>query len=437
MLQLRALVEAQNPALRCFIMLLHDDRLHYVAAPQLPASYLRAFDGLVIGPSAGSCGTAAYRNAPVIVADITTDPLWDRYRTAALAHDLRACWSWPIRSATGHVWGTFAVYASAPQQPSDNDLQLLDMASNLAAIAIEQRQLIERMAYQAHHDSLTGLPNRLLLGERLQQALRQAQHTGRAAAVLFVDLDRFKQINDTLGHHIGDRLLQHVAHRLQGYVHKHDTVARMGGDEFTLVLRNLGDPHDAVRIGHRVLAVLQQPFMIDNHELFVTASIGISMYPQDADDSATLQQQADNAMYHAKASGKNGVQCYATAIHATPLQRMEREHQLRWALKRREFELYYQPQVTLDGTIVGLEALLRWRHPRLGMIAPNTFISLAEETGLIVPIVTWVLTTACHQIKAWHDGGVGPISVAVNVSTAQFARRCCRQCSAGAAPKWP
>jgi diguanylate cyclase (GGDEF)-like protein/PAS domain S-box-containing protein len=275
--------------------------------------------------------------------------------------------------------------------------------------------------HAAHYDSLTGLANRSLLQDRLQQALLTAASSGRRIAVAFVDLDRFKFINDSLGHHLGDELLKAVASRLKQCVRDCDTVARLGGDEFVLLINGHTGPEHVRQMMDKMLAAVSQPWVIEQGEFLVSCSIGVALHPDDGDEALTLLKHADSAMYRAKDSGRNNFQFFTRELNALMTEQLELEKHLRRALERNQFVLRYQPRVNLaTGQIVGAEALLRWRIPDRGTIAPGRFIALAEETGLIVPIGKWVLQTACRQNKAWQDAGLPPIVVSVNVSARQF-----------------
>lgn len=273
----------------------------------------------------------------------------------------------------------------------------------------------------AHHDTLTDLPNRILFRSRLAQLIAQARRSMRSLAVLFLDLDRFKYINDTLGHDVGDVLLQAVGKRLESCIRESDTIARRGGDEFTVILDGIHRGQDAAAVARKILDALSHPFAIEGHELFVGASIGISLFPADGADVETLIKHADIAMYRAKARGGNHFQFFLPEMNGRALGRLELESSLRLALARDEFVLHYQPQLDIaSGRVCGVEALIRWAHPEMGMIFPDAFISLAEETGLIHAMGDWVLREAVRQNRAWQDEGLAPICMAVNFSARQF-----------------
>lgn len=295
-----------------------------------------------------------------------------------------------------------------------------------------RKQAEERLTYLANFDTLTDLPNRTLLCDRLAQALTRVPWSKRLVSVLFLDLDRFKNINDTLGHAFGDRLLKAVAERLTGCIREGDTVARLGGDEFVLILDNLAKPGDTLNIAQKILTALSAPFNLDGRELYITTSIGIAVYPNDGKDYETLLKNADTAMYRAKEQGKNTYQLYSPALNAKVSERLALENSLRRALERKEFRLHYQPIVDLTtDRVIGTEALIRWERAEVGIVSPAEFIPLAEETGLIIPIGEWVLRTACAQNKTWQSAGLPPIRVAVNLSASQFHRQDLPQTIAG------
>jgi diguanylate cyclase (GGDEF)-like protein len=282
----------------------------------------------------------------------------------------------------------------------------------------------EELRHMALHDALTRLPNRLLVEDRIGQALAHARRTGDSCAVLFVDLDRFKNVNDSLGHFAGDELLRAVAARLLEVVRSEDTVSRLGGDEFVILLKELGAPEDAAAVAAKVVEALKRPFHILNREIFITPSVGISIFPQHGEEAQALISSADAAMYSAKRAGRNNIQLStANGAQRVP-KRLELESELRRALERGEFVLHYQPKIDLyTGALCGAEALLRWQHPQRGTVAPGDFIPLAEETGLIIPLGAWVLREACRQSRDWRDRSLPKMRVAVNLSAAQFRQK--------------
>lgn len=277
------------------------------------------------------------------------------------------------------------------------------------------------MSHLAQHDTLTNLPNRMLLKDRLSQAIAASQRNGTRVAVLYLDLDGFKHVNDSLGHAIGDKLLQSVAKRLLSCVRNSDTVSRQGGDEFIVLLSEIAHGSDAGVKASKILNALVEPHEIDQHSLRFTASIGVTTFPDDGRDAETLITNADVAMYQAKEKGRNNYQFFEKNMNARALERQHVEASLRVALERNELQLYYQPKVDLHtGEIVGVEALVRWMHPDRGLIGPLQFISIAEDSGLILPIGRWVLRESCKQARAWQDGGFRHIQMAVNVSSVEF-----------------
>ncbi|HWZ86751.1 MAG TPA: EAL domain-containing protein [Thermoanaerobaculia bacterium] len=285
----------------------------------------------------------------------------------------------------------------------------------------ERKRAEEQVKHLAFHDPLTNLPNRLLFNDRLTLAVAQAHRHNQRLAVLFLDLDRFKTINDSLGHSVGDELLRQVAERIQEHVREGDTVARLGGDEFTLLVPGISAEEDAAKIARKICEAIHDPFWIDGRELFVTTSVGVSVYPSDGHDSETLVRNADSAMYRAKDQGRDNYQLYTPAMNAKAVERLSLESRLRQAIANDELELHFQPFIDLrTAELLGAEALVRWRHPELGLIPPMDFIPLAELSGLIVPIGEWVLRTACAEARKWHEKGFPRLTVSVNLSSRQF-----------------
>ena len=285
----------------------------------------------------------------------------------------------------------------------------------------ERKQAEATIAFQAYHDLLTGLPNRSLFKDRLGQAIVAAKRHGQTLAALFLDMDRFKVVNDTLGHLVGDGLLQAVAQRLRGSLREGDTLSRIGGDEFMVLLPHIRNRDNAAFIARKILASLKQPFNVEGHEIFVGISIGIAVFPDDGDSIETLVKHADIAMYHAKDSGRNDFKFFTHDLQKSFTGRLAVENEMRHALEKQEFEIYYQPQVSLQNQrIRGMEALIRWNHPTRGIVPPNEFIPIAEESGLITPISEWVLGAACRQASRWREAALPPVTMAVNLSARQI-----------------
>jgi len=285
------------------------------------------------------------------------------------------------------------------------------------------KQSEERLQHLAHHDALTNLPNRLLLRDRLEHAIDHARRNGHTVAVLFLDLDHFKSINDSLGHPVGDQVLQGVAERLVGCVRQDDTVARLGGDEFVVLLEQVGGLEHAGKVTKKVLDLFTNPVVVDKHEISISSSIGVSLYPRDGNDVDSLLKHADAAMYRAKDKGRNTSQFYTEELSSDAFERFLLETSLRRAVQEKQFMLYYQPQFSLrSGRLVGTEALVRWQHPDLGLISPARFIPLAEEIGVINSLGEWVLFEACQQMKTWSDAGFPGYQIAVNLSGLQVKR---------------
>jgi diguanylate cyclase (GGDEF)-like protein len=295
------------------------------------------------------------------------------------------------------------------------------MAVRTARLAASLQKANADLKHMVLHDGLTGLPNRLLLEDRIGQAVNARRRSGGHCAVLFVDLDRFKSVNDSLGHFVGDELLRSVAERLRGAVRADDTAARLGGDEFVILLRSVEQPGDAATVAAKVIETVSAPVMVQGHEFAITPSVGIAVFPEHGTSAQMLITNADAAMYHVKKSGRNAFQFFDPQMSTFFPDRLALENDLRKALERHELELFYQPKVDVrSGATTGMEALVRWRHPQRGLIGPTEFIPVAEENGMIIPLGNWVLHEACRQNRAWQQRGLRPLRMAINISGVQL-----------------
>ncbi|CAM8665832.1 COG5001 Predicted signal transduction protein containing a membrane domain, an EAL and a GGDEF domain [Comamonadaceae bacterium] len=551
------------PGILGSVLLMDEEGQHLMqgASPSLPTAYSEAIHGMPIGPEVGSCGTAAYTAREVLVSDIANDPRWADYKTLALSHGLRACWSVPIRSTKGKVIGTFANYYRVARMPSDSELQAARRSAYLLSLAIEndlndrqiqqdrqaieeagryrqaildsmvdglvtldlngrihtynnaacrmmgrdpnatrpqtlnellgtqmpvnaaghltllgtvdsiegstvevngrhangalrpisvsasriphteqdtfvvtlrditqQRQDEEEIRRLAFYDPLTGLPNRRLLMDRVRQAMVNSARLSQHGALMFLDLDHFKLLNDTLGHDVGDELLQQVAYRLRSCVREGDSVARLGGDEFVVLLEGLSEsPKEAANqaevVAHKILDALALPYSLRGHGYNSTPSIGIVVFMEDQETMDDLLKKADVAMYQAKAAGRNTARFFDPVMQAAVTTHAELAKEIRLGLQRHEFVLHYQVQIDSQGRCTGAEALVRWNHRVRGLVSPAHFIPLAEETGMILPLGEWVLESACQQLVEWSRNPMtAHWTLAVNVSASQLAQ---------------
>ncbi|WP_347557250.1 EAL domain-containing protein [Robbsia sp. KACC 23696] len=442
-------LDAQIAHARCAILLCAPDgtALRIGAVGDMPSVYRELADGAPIGPDAGPGGRAIHYRRPVHLSR-TTDPEFGVMLARCGLHGFADCWAFPVLAhsdmpgnqaltdveRTGYdvelahagmarPLAALLVFVRDPRSASEAELEAIAAATRLTAIAVERFEVEKRIRHMAKHDALTGLPNRILLSERLGEVLARARTQGGQVAVVFIDLDNFKLINDSLGHHAGDILLKTVAHRMMAAIEPADMVVRLGGDEFVLVL--CAPEHHADGLASTIAyirTVIAEPVCLLDEDYRISASIGSARFPEDGDDTQTLLMNADAAMYRAKESGRNTWRAYTSEMNARAREKLRLKEALRHALDGGEFQLVFQPQVDLAASrIFGMEALLRWHHPRHGVIMPSTFISFAEENGLIVPIGAWVLEAACRQNKAWQDAGYDPVIMSVNVSARQFA----------------
>lgn len=538
-------VETYNPNMLCSILLLDKEGKHLftAAAPSLPDAYNDAISGESIGMNVGSCGTAAFTGQRVIVEDIQTHPYWADYKVLAATAGLRSCWSEPVRSTSGKILGTFAIYQHGVSSPNADDFQLIEQTARLIGVAIDQsnanaelqlaslvyqnsgeammvtdasgiiiginpaftnltgytlndiigkdqsilnssrhdevfyqniREAIntaghwqgevwnlrkngetfaelltvntifnedgsphrrvalfsditerkkseELIWHQANFDALTSLPNRRMFQDRLDQEIKKSHRGGLPCALLFLDIDHFKEVNDVLGHDVGDMLLKEASHRLSSSVRGSDTIARLGGDEFTVILSELEDFDNVERVACEILRKLAEPFDIGTQMVYSSISIGITFYPQDATDVETLIKNADQAMYAAKSQGRNRHVYFTASMQETVQARMRMTNNLRNAIAGQEFRVFYQPIINLmTGTIGKAEALIRWQHPSLGCINPAEFIPIAEDTSLIIEIGDWVFRQAAAQAEAWRARFNKEFQISVNKSPVQL-----------------
>jgi len=415
-------LERVAPGLSASVLAVDSDgRLRALAAPTLPPEYTDAVDGLCIGAGVGVCGTAAWRGRPVSVADTRSDPLFAAFRFVADRHGLLACWSSPIKSSGGRVLGTFAIYYRQAREPDPWHIKLAEICLHLCALALEREQTRARVHQLAFYDALTGLPNRMMFNARAEQLLVNAEAGGSAVAILFLDVDRFKRVNETQGHAAGDGLLRDIAQRLGEHLGAGELAGRQAGDEFVLALPQCSG-EQAAGIAERLLGAIAAPSVVGHMTLQPSASIGVAMFPEDGRDINTLLRHADLAMHRAKVEGGGSFRFFSADMNRLAQERVSLENALREALHRDQLQLHYQPQVLSQPPhrLHGVEVLLRWEHPQLGPISPARFVPLAEESGLIGELGRWVLRGALHQLADWRRRGVAVPRVAVNLSAINF-----------------
>ena len=419
-------IEIQYPEMFCAILTLNPEtqQLHTCAAPSLPEWYGQSLEGLTIGEGVGCCGTAAFRGERVIIEDMLSHPFCADHIALINTTNLSACWCVPIKNSQNEVLGVFSTYYRQPTFPQKEALIAIEQYANLVMLMIERYRDDMKIQKLAFYDPLTGLPNRRLMSERLGYGIDICRRESKRMAIMMMDLDRFKAVNDNLGHLAGDMLLQHVAKRVQNRLREVDTVARLGGDEFVILLKEIVHVDDAARVAEEIIVELSRPFTVGQQEnIQIGATIGISLYPEHGQDAEQLIDHADTALYHAKDAGRGCFAYFSEDLTLAVRERIELELRLRRAIENNELCLYYQPQVDIaSGKIVGTEALIRWIDPEHGIVSPTQFIPLAEETGLIEEIGRWVVYEACEQGRRWMDLGITDLTIAVNVSPLQFKR---------------
>lgn len=417
-------VEREKADTVCTVLLADEGVLRDGASPGMPEAYRAAVDGIPLAVDFSPCAAAITGSSPVVVPDLLADSRWSYFHELARACGVRSCWSYPITSpASGATLGSFALYRPSPGVPDSDTEALIARASHLVGITVDRHRLLGRLAHQARHDALTALPNRLQLLDRLAEALhhRSAHHAANPV-VLFFDLDRLKVINDSLGHEVGDELLIRVAERLQSAVGPDDLVARFGGDEFVVLSTDVSGDAAVTALAQRVLHVVSEPVELAGRRITLAASVGLVVASPGQTASGVLRD-ADIAMYRAKQRGGGGYEVFDLHMRQRAFDRLDLEDQIRHGIENQQFELFYQPVVDLwrDDLIIGFEALVRWRHPERGLLAPDAFLQLVEETGLILPLGEFVLASAVASAKRWsallptHD-----LTMSVNVAAQQL-----------------
>jgi len=416
--------EGRHPGMRCSMLELHGNKLLHGGAPSLPEAYCEAINGLKYGPDVGSCGTSTFTGKRVIVENIETDSKWADIKHVALPHGMRCCWSQPIKNSSGKVLGAFGMYYDYPATPDAEETNDLKSAARLAGIVMERDQAQKRIRELAYKDELTGIASRAYFLLTLEELIKTSDRHNRRFSLLYIDLDNFKDINDSLGHDVGDALLKAVAERLDSVGREVDFVARLSGDEFCILVDDVNDDYIAANVAQHCLDAISQPYEIATRKLSPACSIGIAYYPENGDNVSSLLKAADISLYAAKEHGKNCYAFYKPELTQKAEYRFQVEQFLREAIEKQQLTLVYQPQVDINtGQITGVEALSRWHHPILGHVPPIEFIATAERIGMIKPLTEWVLTTACKQAIAWKKAGMPLLRMAVNISPSHFLDR--------------
>lgn len=414
------LIEYQLPTSICSILLLNEcgDALFNGVSPHLPEEYIAAMNGIKIGANAGSCGTAAYLKKTIIVTNIEIDPLWENYRTLALAHGLMACWSMPIITPSGHVIGTIAIYFKTSRTPTNEEMKLLEVCCYMAGIAIEFRENKRKLIQLKHYHPVTTLPNH---GQFIRKFERHsALNPSKKATVMMINLNRFRMINTARDVETGNHILKETARRLATCLTKNDLLFHYHSDQFIIFSRD-GSLERCKSLANRIISTFKEPFKWKNQYSTMTASIGISQYPNDSKRVADLIKYSELAANNAKIQGDNTYRFFNENDKNKLFNQVEMESELRRSLEFKDFELHYQPYIHMTNKkIIGYEALIRWNHPTLGLVSPAEFIPLAEKTNLIIPIGEWVLKTACIQHQKWQREFLVNRSVSVNLSPKQF-----------------
>lgn len=396
-----------------------------LAAPNIPEPAVKELNGLIPGPESGSCANAVFHNDSQFVSNTYTDPRWKEVRQFAKKFTIGACWSMPIRNSEKHPLGSFALSSFEERPATEFQKMILETAANVAGIILkrqeQEQEQEQQLWYLTNHDTLTNLPNRMLFNDRLEYAIEQARRRQNPLALLIIDLDNFKLVNDTLGHQTGDATLVEIGQRISACVQADQTLARMGADEFVLLIENFDQPEEIQFIADTIHQTIMAEIVIGQQHFHITASIGISIFPDDGEDPQLLQQHADTAMTEAKSLGTSHSVYYKKALSQIVEDHFRLRSDLRKSLLKNQFLLHYQPQYDArSGHLEAVEVLLRWQHPERGMIAPGEFIPIAEESGLINELGNWVIKSASQQCKLWWDHGLPKFKLGINISVKQL-----------------
>ncbi|WP_286265732.1 bifunctional diguanylate cyclase/phosphodiesterase [Thalassotalea atypica] len=419
--EIALLYEERNPGMRCSMLELSGNKLLHGGAPSLPKAYCDAVHGLEYGPDIGSCGTSTFTGKRVLVENIETDPKWKNLKEVALPFGMRSCWSEPIKSSSGKVLGAFGMYYDYPALPNDEELRDLISAARLAGIVMEREQNQKRIRDLAYTDKLTKLSSRSHFYLNIEELIKISSRDNNKFGLLYIDLDNFKDVNDTLGHDVGDLLLKKVAQRLKKACREVDYIARLGGDEFCIAVSDVKGDYGGAYVAQRCLELISKTVELCGRVFTPACSIGIAYYPDDGSDLKTLLKAADTALYTAKDFGKNRYAFYKKELTLKTEYRFKVEQYLREAIEKEQLSLVYQPKIDIrSGKVVSVEALCRWNHPVLGHVAPVDFIRMAEEIGMIKPLTEWVLKKACQEIMAWKKAGLPSVRMAINISPSHF-----------------
>jgi len=395
--------------------------LEVKAAPSIPAEAIEFLNGLKPGPEAGSCGTAVFNNEPQFITDTRVDPRWATMQQFANDYNICSCWSVPIRAQQKKAIGSLALSSFEMRTPSLFHKQLLATGAHLASIILEREKEKTQLWKIGHYDTLTNLPNRTLFNIHCEHAIEQAKRKKSKLALLLFDLDRFKDINDTLGHQAGDEIIKQSAQVIASCLRKEDVLARLGGDEFLLLLDDVEDTQSTHYVAEKIINAFHTPLLINNEEHHFSTSIGISLFPDDGDDLQSLQKNADVAMYAAKSKGHGKIVYYQPALTQAINSRISLVKQLRNAIQEEQFFLHYQPQYcTKSGKLTAAEVLIRWKNSHHKLVPPLEFIPIAEDSGLILEIGDYVVRTACQQCVKWWNKGLPAFTLSVNLSVKQL-----------------